>query len=85
VASHIVGREMRRMIDEPAARNEIHEALKPLFDALTVTTNPIPIKTALRTLGHEVGGFRLPMVDASSDEEAEIRAALERQGLLSRV
>jgi 4-hydroxy-tetrahydrodipicolinate synthase len=85
VASHVVGREMRRMIDEPAARGEIHESLKPLFDALTVTTNPIPIKTALRILGYEVGGFRLPMVDASPDEEAEIRVALERQGLLSRV
>jgi 4-hydroxy-tetrahydrodipicolinate synthase len=85
VASQLVGREMRRMIDEPDARAEIHDSLTPLFEALTVTTNPIPVKTAMRILGHDVGGFRLPMVDASDDEEAAIRAALERQGLLSRV
>jgi len=85
VASQIVGREMRRMIDEPDARAEIDRSLAPLFEALTVTTNPIPIKTAMRILGHDVGGFRLPMVDASDDEEAAIRAALERQGLLSKV
>ncbi len=85
VASQLVGREMRRMIDEPDARAEIHNSLAPLFEALTVTTNPIPIKTAMSILGHDVGGFRLPMVDASDDEEAAIRAALERQGLLSKV
>ncbi|HEV2075276.1 MAG TPA: 4-hydroxy-tetrahydrodipicolinate synthase [Thermoleophilaceae bacterium] len=85
VASHVVGPEMRRMIDEPDARAVIHEALQPIFRAMTVTVNPIPVKTALRMLGHQVGGFRLPMVRASSEEEAEIREALERHGLLSRV
>ncbi len=85
MASHIVGPEMRRMIDEPENRPELQESLLPLFNALGATINPIPIKTALGMLGHDVGGFRLPLVDASEDEAAIVRAALERQGLLSAV
>ena len=85
VASHLVGEEMRRMIDEPDARAEIHESLTPLFEALTVTTNPIPVKTAMGMLGHDVGGFRLPLAPATDAEVAKIRAALERQGLLTKV
>jgi len=85
VASHLVGHEMRRMIDEPESRAELHESLLPLFNALGTTINPIPVKTALAMMGHDVGGFRLPLVEASADEAAIVRAALERQGLLSTV
>jgi 4-hydroxy-tetrahydrodipicolinate synthase len=85
VASHLVGLEMRRMIDEPDSRREIHESLKDLFDALFVTTSPTPIKAALNMMGHEVGGLRLPLVEASEEEQAAVRQALERHGLLARV
>lgn len=85
VASHLVGVEMRRIIDEPENRAAIHVSLKPFFEAMSVTTNPIPVKTAMAMLGHRVGGFRLPMIEASGDEKTVIRAALERQGLLSAV
>ena len=50
-----------------------------------VTVNPIPVKTAMRMLGHDVGGFRLPLVEASDDESDEIRVVLDRHGLLSAV
>ena len=85
VASHLVGREMRRMIDEPEHRAEINGQLREVFSAMAVTVNPIPVKTALRMLGHDVGGFRLPMVEASPDEAEEIRVVLDRHGLLSAV
>ena len=85
VASHLVGREMRRMIDEPDARHEIHEQLTPLFDQLAKITNPIPIKAAVNMIGLNAGGLRLPMVEADDDEKAEIHAVLERMGLLSKV
>ena len=85
VASHLVGAEMRRMIDEPDERERIHESLQDVFSAMAVTVNPIPVKTAMRMLGHDVGGFRLPMVEASAEEAEEIRVVLDRHGLLSAV
>lgn len=85
VASQLVGREMRRIIDEPDHRQEIEDGLRDLYRALTVTTNPIPVKTALQLTGHEVGGFRLPLVDASEEERTVIREALERHKLLAAV
>jgi 4-hydroxy-tetrahydrodipicolinate synthase len=85
VSSHIVGNEMRRMFDEPERRAEIHARLTPLFAAMFCTASPIPIKTALNLLGHDVGGLRLPLVDADDSELAIIRGALERQGLLTGV
>jgi 4-hydroxy-tetrahydrodipicolinate synthase len=85
VASHLVGREMRRMIDEPDARAQIHDSLKDLYEALTVTTNPIPVKAALNMAGHSVGGLRLPLVEANEEEKAVIRAGLERHNLLAAV
>jgi 4-hydroxy-tetrahydrodipicolinate synthase len=85
VASHLVGREMRRIVDEPDHRHEIEDGLRDLYEALTVTTNPIPIKAALELAGHDVGGLRLPLVEASEDEKAVIRAALERHDLLAAV
>ncbi len=85
VGSHLVGSEMRRMIDEPENRAEIQRSLAGFFEALSVTTNPIPIKAALNMAGHEVGGLRLPLVEASDEESAVIRTALERHGLLAQV
>jgi 4-hydroxy-tetrahydrodipicolinate synthase len=85
VASQIVGAEMRRMIDEPDERRQIDEGLQDLYSALAVTVNPIPVKTAMNMLGHDVGGFRLPLVEASEDEAEEIRVVLDRHGLLSAV
>jgi 4-hydroxy-tetrahydrodipicolinate synthase len=85
VASHLVGREMRRIIDEPDRRHEIEDGLRDLYRALTVTTNPIPIKTALQLAGHDVGGLRLPLVEASEEERTAIREALERHKLLAGV
>lgn len=85
VASHLVGREMRRIIDEPDNRAEIEDGLRDLYEALTVTTNPIPLKSALNMTGHNVGGLRLPLVEATEDEKTVIRAALERHELLAAV
>jgi 4-hydroxy-tetrahydrodipicolinate synthase len=76
---------MRRIIDEPDHRQEIEDGLRDLYRALAVTTNPIPVKTALQLTGHEVGGFRLPLVDASEEERTVIREALERHKLLAAV
>ena len=83
VASNVAATEMRRMIDEPENRQEIHDSLSDLFEALFVTANPTGVKAALEMLGHRVGGLRLPMVQASDEERAVVRTALERHGLLA--
>jgi 4-hydroxy-tetrahydrodipicolinate synthase len=85
VASHLVGREMRRIVDEPERRHEIEDGLRDLYKALTVTTNPIPVKAALNMIGVGVGGLRLPLVEVTEEEKAVIRAALERHELLAAV
>jgi 4-hydroxy-tetrahydrodipicolinate synthase len=82
VASHIVGEEMRRLVDEPDERARIDGSLRGVYEAMAVTTNPIPVKAALNLLGHRVGGLRLPLVEADEHEQAAIRGALERHGLL---
>ncbi|MBF6619617.1 MAG: 4-hydroxy-tetrahydrodipicolinate synthase [Patulibacter sp.] len=84
VASHLVGNEMREMVDAtPERRAEIDARLRPLFDVMGVTTNPIPVKAALELVGRPVGGLRLPMVEADDDERAQVRAVLVDLGLVS--
>jgi 4-hydroxy-tetrahydrodipicolinate synthase len=83
VASHLVGDEMRRMVDEPEQRADIDASLRDIYAAMGVTTNPIPVKAALELAGHPVGGLRLPLVEADEGERAQIRAVLERHGLLA--
>jgi 4-hydroxy-tetrahydrodipicolinate synthase len=83
VASHIVGDQMRRMVEEPEHRAEIDATLREVYAAMGATTNPIPVKAALNLLGHKVGGLRLPMVEADEAETAVVRTALENLGLLN--
>ena len=82
VASHVIGDEMRRMVDEPDRRAEIDASLREVYDLMGLTTNPIPVKAALEAIGLRTGGLRLPLVPASDEERAEIRATLGRHGLL---
>lgn len=70
VASHLVGELLQKMVStfssgHPQVATEIHLQLLPLFKALFATTNPIPIKAALRIQGWNVGSTRLPLSDAS--------------------
>jgi 4-hydroxy-tetrahydrodipicolinate synthase len=88
VHTHVVGPQVKRMIrsfhegDVHAAR-QIDEDLQPAYELLKVQINPIAIKAALNLLGHDVGGLRLPLVDANEGEIALIRDCLERLGVLS--
>jgi 4-hydroxy-tetrahydrodipicolinate synthase len=83
VASHIVGNEMRQMVDEPEHRAEIDTSLRDVYETLFLTSNPTCTKAALNLLGHDVGGLRLPLVPATAEETAAVREMLERHGLLS--
>ena len=85
VASHIVGPEQRRMVDEPQNRHEIDASLRDVYETLFLTTSPTCTKAALNLLGHDVGGVRLPIVEATAEETRAVRTMLERHGLLTDV
>ena len=83
VASHIVGDEMRRMVDEPENRAAIDAALRDVYETLFMTASPTCTKAALTMLGLIPGEhLRLPMVPADDSERAVVRSMLERHGLL---
>jgi len=82
VASHIVGDEMKRLFTEPERRAEIDASLQDVYETLFLTSSPTCTKAALAMLGHDVGGLRLPMVEADEAEREAVRAMLERHGLL---
>ncbi len=82
VSSHVVGDEMRRMVDEPENRAELDASLRDVYETLFMTASPICTKAALNLLGLRVGGLRLPLVEADEEETAAVRAMLERHGLL---
>jgi 4-hydroxy-tetrahydrodipicolinate synthase len=83
VASHIVGSEMRRMVDEPENRVDIDASLRDVYATLFMTSSPTCTKAALNLLGHGAGGLRLPLVEATEQELAEVRAMLVRHDLLA--
>jgi 4-hydroxy-tetrahydrodipicolinate synthase len=83
VASHIVGSEMRRMVDEPDSRADIDASLRDIYATLFMTASPTCTKAALNLLGHRAGGLRLPLVEATRRELGEVRAMLVRHGLLA--
>jgi 4-hydroxy-tetrahydrodipicolinate synthase len=82
VASHVVGPEMRRMVDEPDQRAAIQERLLPVFAALGVAPAAVSVKAALSLLGVRAGGPRLPYVPADAEEVAGIKAMLADRGLV---
>jgi 4-hydroxy-tetrahydrodipicolinate synthase len=90
VHTHVVGPQVKELItrfnegDLEGARR-LDEEIRPSLEILKVQANPIAIKAALNLLGHDVGGLRLPLVDANEDEVATVRDCLERLRLLQRV
>jgi 4-hydroxy-tetrahydrodipicolinate synthase len=87
VQTHVVGPQVRELLrrfqaGDVAGARALDEELRPSIQLLRVAPNPIAIKCALALLGHEVGGLRLPLVEATDDEREAIRGCLERLGLL---
>ena len=90
VHAHVWGPQTKEMVrryrdGDVAGARALNEEMAPAFDLLKIQTNPIPIKAALNLLGHEVGGYRLPMVEPTEQELAQVRACLERAGVVQTV
>lgn len=86
VASHVAGRLLVEMVGafvagQVARATELHQRLLPLFKGLFLTTNPIPVKAALRLQGFDAGGLRLPLVEATDEQVAAIRKAMVEAGV----
>jgi 4-hydroxy-tetrahydrodipicolinate synthase len=82
VASHIIGDEMKNMIDawfngDSKTASRLHLQLYPFFKGIFVTTNPIPIKALVNMIGLKAGGVRLPLVNASEDEKSFLAKLLD--------
>jgi 4-hydroxy-tetrahydrodipicolinate synthase len=81
VATHLLGPLFRALVDEPARRAEVQEELSGYLPALN-RANPTSIKAAIEMTGLAPGFLRLPLVEVDESERAEIRAVLERSGVL---
>jgi 4-hydroxy-tetrahydrodipicolinate synthase len=87
VASHLVGTQLQQMIQafnkgDVQVATKIHLQLFPLFKALFITTNPIPVKKALQLQGWEVGSTRPPLSDADSEVTRKLEVVLQELGLV---
>jgi 4-hydroxy-tetrahydrodipicolinate synthase len=86
VASHLVGDRMREMWDAAQAGDierarQIDAEITPVYEATSVTTNPIPLKAALAMLGLCEDRLRLPLVSADAEQKAAIKAGLDAAGV----
>ncbi|MGI5851211.1 MAG: 4-hydroxy-tetrahydrodipicolinate synthase [Caldicoprobacterales bacterium] len=87
VAAQVAGRKIRDMIEAYVSGDtkkaaELHQMLSPLFKALFVTTNPIPVKAALNLMGMDVGGLRLPLVEADDRVKEILKREMSALGLV---
>jgi 4-hydroxy-tetrahydrodipicolinate synthase len=83
VASHLVGNQIKEMIDSAISGKmdeaaSIHHRLLPLIDALFIISNPVPVKYALNQLGFYVGKPRLPLTEPDEKSAAIIRETLKK-------
>lgn len=87
VAAHLVAPDIKNMINFYAEgriqeAREVHYKLFELFKVLFITTNPVPVKTALEMAGIQVGGFRLPLCPPGPGEKEAIHEVLSEINLL---
>ena len=87
VASHLVGKEIKEMIQlfkggKAEEALKIHLELYPLFKALFISTNPIPVKAALNLAGWRVGEVRPPLYSLEKEKEEKLKSVLKKFHLI---
>lgn len=83
VAAHVIGDEMKKMVDawydgDTQTALEWHLKLMPVFRGIFVTANPIPIKFLVNAIGLNAGKVRLPLVDATSEQQTFLTELLKK-------
>ncbi len=83
VAPHLM-KDLVRSFEEGniAKATEMHHRLSPLFDALFIDTNPIPVKKAMELIGLASGKPRLPLVELSAEKTEKLKSVLKDLGLI---
>ena len=81
VAGHVVGNQIQAMIQAFLAGDikkaqEINLSILPVFKAMFIVTNPIPVKTSVGLLGLPAGPLRLPLTAADDAVVAKLKAVL---------
>ena len=87
VASHLIGEEIKTMINEfkngnPEKASEINKKLLPIFNGIFVSTNPIPVKAALNMIGKNTGNVRPPLNELTKSEEQNLKDVLQNMDLI---
>lgn len=87
VASHLVGKEIKKMISafdngQPHVATQLHCQMFELIKSLFMTTNPIPVKTAMELLGFDTGGFRMPLIAMDEQMLSKLRECMHRYHLI---
>lgn len=87
VASHVVGPQMREVLDrvdrgELEAARALDSELRPVYAAMNLNPNPIPVRAAVALDGIEIGDPRLPLVPASPELKARLAEILAARPVL---
>lgn len=87
VAAHIVGNDIKKMVSlflegKKAEAKALSDKLMPMFEAMFITTNPIPVKACVEMIGFPSGGLRLPMIEANDQEKAKLKKILKEFGIV---
>ena len=82
VASHIAGKQIHNMIEaiqsgDINTAKELDKILQPLFDVLFITSNPIPVKAALKLIGFNCGTTRPPLMSITDEEKTKVEKVLD--------
>lgn len=88
IASHLAGPKIKSMIEaffsgKVQEAVSLHQYLAPLFNALFMTTNPVPVKEALRLVKMDSGLLRLPLTSLPADMSHKLAAIMQKYGLLT--
>lgn len=87
VAAHLVGDKIKEMINsfklgEISKAIELNKSLLPIFKAMFIKTNPIPVKESLNIIGMDVGNTRSPLISLADDEKEELKNVFEENNII---
>ena len=82
VASHLAGEQISDMIaafnnNDIVRADELDKIMQPLFDVLFITSNPIPVKAALKLIGFDCGRTRPPLMEITTEQKSKVETVLD--------